>query len=402
MLRVVLSALVLVMSGWASAQDLPPEVSAPLAAYQEALRAQDADAALSAADQAYQAGMAADLTPELLSELALNYAMALEASDAGREAIRAYVRTAEIAADGGLDGYVQATALMRASLIALGAERWREAHRYARGAVEGVDRLVEVYGGYPAEVLAWALDVHTVAAQTAYFARRPEAASDSAAHALRLHAALGGAPDERFIRLSRIVGTVAVLEGEFEEAWVAFAGARSAQAQLDPDASLANVLRGWTVYAAQFVPEEDRERLVRRLTDLGLEPSLTECPDGPVGCDATALAHSCPVNGFVDAEPLARVTPDYPYGAAAAAAGGFVLAEFDINAEGRLENTQILASEPGDVFDREVLNAMRRWRYAPASCNGAPIVRTGAVTFFNFAMRGTEDDPGRGWRLNPS
>jgi TonB family protein len=76
--------------------------------------------------------------------------------------------------------------------------------------------------------------------------------------------------------------------------------------------------------------------------------------------------------------------------------------EFDIGPDGRVANAEIVAAVPTDLFEDATVRAMRHWRYEPARCAGETITRRDAATFFNFMMRGSEDDPGRGWRLDPN
>lgn len=64
------------------------------------------------------------------------------------------------------------------------------------------------------------------------------------------------------------------------------------------------------------------------------------------------------------AAPVSRVEPLYPLEAAQKKIEGYVVAEFDITAEGSVQHVKILKSVPAQVFDRESLRALQQWTYA--------------------------------------
>ncbi|MBT0723012.1 energy transducer TonB [Rosenbergiella sp. S61] len=62
---------------------------------------------------------------------------------------------------------------------------------------------------------------------------------------------------------------------------------------------------------------------------------------------------------------LATVNPAYPARALALHVEGRVRVKFDVDNNGAVDNIEIVSADPRGMFEREVRQAIKRWRYAP-------------------------------------
>lgn len=71
-------------------------------------------------------------------------------------------------------------------------------------------------------------------------------------------------------------------------------------------------------------------------------------------------------DGADNIKPIMRVEPRYPVAAAQAKTEGYIVAEFDIQPDGTVQNVQIIKSVPAQVFDKVAVTALQQWAYSPS------------------------------------
>ncbi|UWX04015.1 energy transducer TonB [Pseudoxanthomonas sp. NC8] len=76
--------------------------------------------------------------------------------------------------------------------------------------------------------------------------------------------------------------------------------------------------------------------------------------------------------------PIAMPAPRYPPDALRAGTPGEVLIEFTVGTDGSVTDARVLRANPARTFDREALNAVRRWRFEPVD---APVTTRRTVAF---------------------
>jgi periplasmic protein TonB len=79
--------------------------------------------------------------------------------------------------------------------------------------------------------------------------------------------------------------------------------------------------------------------------------------------------------------PMRRVQPELSRRLVAEQIEGEVLAEALIDAQGRVERVRIRRAEPAGVFDAAVEEALRQWRFQPATYKGEPVKMWATIPF---------------------
>ncbi|MDM3394703.1 TonB system transport protein TonB [Citrobacter sp. Cb014] len=128
--------------------------------------------------------------------------------------------------------------------------------------------------------------------------------------------------------------------------------------------------------------EEQPKRDVKPAEPRPTSPFENTAPARPTTSTAPATTKPA-VSAPSGPRALSRNQPQYPARAQALRIEGRVKVKFDVTSDGRVENVEVLSAQPANMFEREVKNAMRRWRYEA----GKP--GSGLVVNIVFRLNGT-------------
>jgi len=78
-----------------------------------------------------------------------------------------------------------------------------------------------------------------------------------------------------------------------------------------------------------------------------------------------------------DARPLIKIPPTIPKNTGPEARQGWVLAEYNITADGHASGAKVLESMPEGVFDEAVLASIAKWRFKPRVADGKRVAQSG-------------------------
>ncbi|WP_369978535.1 energy transducer TonB [Xanthomonas bundabergensis] len=100
------------------------------------------------------------------------------------------------------------------------------------------------------------------------------------------------------------------------------------------------------------------------------QPAATPPPTAAPAATATA--------GTQTLRAISTPAPRYPPEALRSGTAGEVLVEITVGTDGSVTNARVLRATPARVFDREALNATKRWRFEPVS---APVTTRRTLAF---------------------
>lgn len=152
------------------------------------------------------------------------------------------------------------------------------------------------------------------------------------------------------------------------------------------------------------IVKQDTDVIVRPLPPVMPKPVVrniepvqppTNVPDNigidPVDPVAPVLPRSKGMQGgqMTDrgATPLVRVEPRFPVEAARQGISGWVKLSFNIDQSGAVTDVTVLAAEPGNIFNREAIRALRRWKYQPQVIDGKAVMQTNLQVQLDFSLQ---------------
>lgn len=98
-----------------------------------------------------------------------------------------------------------------------------------------------------------------------------------------------------------------------------------------------------------------------------------------------AIGRMTPWQDDVEPTPLYRVNPKYPASYARSGKEGYTTMSFDISASGFVNNVKVIDSS-GELFTKEAIAALDKWRYAPKFKNGQAVAATGLEVQLNYRL----------------
>jgi periplasmic protein TonB len=137
-------------------------------------------------------------------------------------------------------------------------------------------------------------------------------------------------------------------------------------------------------------PEIIKEELTKKVEtpERPLDPTATDSVRVPRGMpNKPPVVTGIDFSGSVDGAlvNMFRVSPNYPSRALALGIKGYVIVQFDVDANGQVINVEVIESSDS-VFDKESIRAAERFRYKPRVVDGVALVTRGLQNMFTFKL----------------
>lgn len=137
-------------------------------------------------------------------------------------------------------------------------------------------------------------------------------------------------------------------------------------------------------------PQQIPQELLRsdiQPTDSGAKINMTGFqPDKLVIDTSTGISHSGQLADKT-ATPLFRAEPRFPPEALRQGISGWVILSFSIDETGSVTDIAVVAAEPRNLFEREAVRALRRWKYQPQIIDGKTVRQTNLQVQLDFALQ---------------
>jgi len=139
--------------------------------------------------------------------------------------------------------------------------------------------------------------------------------------------------------------------------------AQQAEQQRATEAAAAQQLAQQQEAARQ---EAERQAAARREAEQreAAARAAAQTSSAPTSAPASSAAAS---NASNQLRPISTPAPRYPPEALRAGTAGEVLVEFTVGTDGSVTSARVVRSTPARVFDREAVNAAKRWKFQPVS-----------------------------------
>ncbi len=131
--------------------------------------------------------------------------------------------------------------------------------------------------------------------------------------------------------------------------------------------------------AAQQLAQQEAARVeAERQAAAQREREAANRPATPAGNTASAPAAARPTAAAQPLRAVSTPAPRYPPDALRSGTSGEVLVELTVGTDGSVTAARVVRATPARVFDREALNAVRRWKFEPVD---APITTRRTIGF---------------------